>query len=798
MLLLASQQVILRFVFRGFLKRWIATSLAVLALAVALATLLACWRMSSALDTGKPKGTHFEGEPVSLFQYSDDSRLHFFLSPNQIKNLSIELEGSADLVAASGVRALTWTSGAAELPIHVDFVSDNFFAKLGVQFSEGKAAQFSATEDGVVLSAQFLQVNGLSAAPDTIRVGGRVLRVVGVVSEFSGLFDRDSQAWINWHQSSGLLYPPPRSGAAKGLDDGLWFFWTLAIPKAGEQNRFHTLLDGLVQRAEGVEPPFSALVALPGITNQTDLRADADKSQTLYWTMSWLLLIIAALAIGLLIALIRLSRLSSEWTMLRLGAGRTPFFMLGLAYAALPVLLSGALAILLAGIFQRLLLMDPSVAALMAWSAELEPDPLWLQLAVILFGILSICTTFNMLVMRGAGARFGAVVLRTQTGHLDKLFLVFSALIAAAASLTLLIGVLAAQESWAKEREMASAAAENVWFQALSAKEAGASISREQRLQLQAALRINPNIRKTGFAALLPLSGAKIALSEYSVGANTFKLMVNMASSEAIPALNLPLRAGRIYVEGSESEIVLDEDAARLIQAKISPLPVLGAVLRDELGAMVVVVGIVGRVSYTSDLSQAPPVAYLAMPDDQVQLSLVMQGQLKPSDLQQLQEIQRTSAANIKFAEIQSFPLVAERLRERFQARSTLTIATSLCALVVAVFLLSCAGVLRARRRERDYAIRMSLGAQPGKIISHFLKAELTSNFIGALLGICIVIAFNVPARLFLNILTVEQVKVGSMVLLGFCTITVLVLFLAIRPSLTRVALTAKINGGDI
>ena len=788
---------ILRFVLRGFLKRWIATSLAVLALAIALATLLACSRMASALDAGKPKGTYFQGEPVSLFQYSDDSRLHFFLSPNQIKNLSLDLAGSAELIAASGVRALTWTSGTAELPIQVDFVSDNFFSKLGVQFSVGNAAQFSAADDGVVLSALFLRVHGLSVAPDNIRVGGRLLRVVGVVSEFSGLFDRDSQAWINWNQASGLLYPLPRSGAGKGLDDQLWFFWTLAIAKAGEQNRFHALLKGLVQRAAHVEPPFSALVALPGITNQTDLRADADKSQTLYWTMSWLLLVIAALAIGLLIALIRLSRLPSEWTMLRLGAGRVPFFMLGLSYAALPVLLSGVLAILLAGVFQRLLLLDPSVAALMAWSAELEPRALWLELALILFGILFICTTFNMLVMRSAGARFGAVVLRTQTGHLDRLFLVFSGLIAAAASLTLLIGVLAAQESWAKARETAGAAAENVWFQALGTKVDGASISRDQRNQLQAALRLNPNIRQTGFAALLPLSGAKIALSAYTAGANSFKLTVNMASSDAIPALNLPLLAGRIFAEGSESEIVLDEDAARLIQVKISPQPILGAELRDEFGTMVVVVGIVGRVPYTTDLAQAPPVAYLAMPDDQVQLGLILQGQLKPSDLQQLQEIQGTSAASIKFAELQSFTMVAERLRERFQARSTMTIATSFCALIVAVFLLCCAGVLRARRRERDYAIRMSLGAQPGKIISHFLKAELTSNFIGALLGIVIVVVLNLPARLFLNVLSTTQIALGSLVLLGFCAITVLLLFLAVRPSMTRVALSAKINGGE-
>lgn len=80
----------------------------------------------------------------------------------------------------------------------------------------------------------------------------------------------------------------------------------------------------------------------------------------------------------------------------------------------------------------------------------------------------------------------------------------------------------------------------------------------------------------------------------------------------------------------------------------------------------------------------------------------------------------------------------------------------------------------------------MFLGAQPQKIISHFLKTKLTSNFMGALVGIVIVLVFNVPARLFLNVLSAAQTALRSLVLLGFYAITVLLLLPAIRPSLTR------------
>lgn len=776
------------------MQRWLASSLAVLALALALATLLASWRISSALDAGKPKGTQFQGVPVSLFQYSKESRLHFFLSPNQIKNLSLDFAGSAEVVAASGVRALSWTSSGAELPIQVDFVSENFFSVLGIQFSEGSAAQFSNTADSIVLSQRFLQATGLGRAPATIRISGRVLQVVGVVSEFSGLFDRDSHAWINWNQASGLLYPPARSGASNVLDDRLWFFWTLAIATPGQQSRFNTLLAGMVQRGAYVEPPFSGLVALPGITNQTDLRADADKSQTLYLTMSWLLLVIATLAIGLFIALIRLSRLPSEWIMLRLGAGPAPFFLIGLTYVALPVLLSGILAVVFAGIFQRLLLLDPSVSALMAWSAELEPDGLWREFALIMLVIVLFCVAFNMLVMRGAGAHFGAVVLRASLGFLDTLFLLFNSLIAAAAALTLLIGVLAAHESWSNGRKIAGAGTKNVWFQTLSAKTDAQPISRTARAQLQAVLRLNPNIRKTGFATITPLSGAKIALSDYTIGTHAFKLMVNLASSDALAALALPLQAGRTFTEGSENEIVLDEDAAQQMQAKIFPKPVLGAELRDELGGSVVVVGIVGRVGYASDASQAPPMGYISLPHDFAPLRLIIQGQLNASDLRKLEEL---DSATIKFAELESFAGIAARLYERFQARSTITFATSLCALLVAVFLLSCTAVLRARRRAREHAIRLSLGAQPSTIILQFLKKDAASNMIGAAVGICTVVVFDIPSKMHLSCVTAVQINAGCLVFFGFCATTMAVLFFAARSTLTCVSLTARLSSGE-
>lgn len=793
------QPMLLRFVMRGYLRRWFISGLAVLALGIALATSLASWRMGATLSTGQPRGTSFSTRPVSLFQYSSDSRLHFFLSPRQIAYLESDFGGSARVIGASGVRRLDWDDAGTTRSLQADFVSANFFSTLGVGFSEGSAEQFAATEDGVVLSDAFIREHRLETVPADIRISGRRMPVVGVARDFSGLFDHQTQAWVHWAQAEGILYPHPKGGKQASFDDQMWFFWALAVPLSNEQNRFQTLLSALADRGAQIAPPFDRLVAIPGITNQTDLHAQADQSQRLYGLVSMLLLCIAFLSMGLLVTLIRLSRLSSEWTMLRLGAPRYCLLLLPIIYGLIPIAVSALIAVLLVPWLQRLLLLDPSIASLMAASADLLWPSLWREFALTLAVGGVVCTLFNALVMRGAGVHFAATQLRTQSRKLDRLFHCFSGIIAAAAMLTLLVSVLAAGDSMMKSRAIAAASVRDVWFQQIGSAKEAASLSSAQRRQLQVQLAAQiPNAQHTGFVTLRPLSGAKVALSEYSLVQGQVRLMVNAATPDAVAALGLTLKAGRLFAAESSNELVLDEDAAKQIQALIAPRSVLGAQLQDDIGDSATVVGIVANVPYTTDLGQAPALAYQAMPSGQESMTLVIRGPLNEQDLRRLKTRGPAEAFKLKYAEPLAFTVIANTLRRQHQARATLTIITAISALVVVVFVLACASLLRARRRSHDYAVRMALGAPGHRIIGHFLRAELISNAVGAIAGVGLIVLLRIPDRLTLTADTHTQIWTGSMIMLLFLATSLIVLLLAIRPSLSsRSLLTHLQRGGD-
>lgn len=787
----------LRFVVRGYRRRWLVSTLAVLALGIALATSLASWRMGAVLSSGKPRGTSLGTQPFSLFQYSRDSRLHFFLSPRQIRDLELDLAGSAQVIGASGLRATEWDHSGTARPIHVDFVSPNFFSALSVQFLEGQPQSFATTEDGVVLSETFLRDYGLKTAPEQIRIAGRRMQVVGVAREFSGLFDNQTHAWIHWAQAPGILYPITKIEGREEVDDQMWFFWALAIPKPSEVTRFRALLKGAVDRAAQVAPPFDRLVALPGITNQTDLRAEADKSQQLYGTVSLLLLSIAILAMGLLVALIRLSRLSNEWTMLRLGAPRLSVLAMPFLYGFMPILASAILAIVCVPWLDRTLLLDPSISALMTRSADFSGSPFWKEFAWVLLIAGAVCVLFNALVMRGAGLHFGAVQLRTQSQNLDRIFSVFNALIAAAAVFTLAISALAAYESLNKSSAIAAASVQNVWFQEINIAKDGTPLTSEQRRQLQVQLEsLVPSASASGFVTLRPLSGAKMALSEYSAENGQVRMMLNPSSPDAIAAMGQRLMAGRMFTAGAENELVVDEDAARQIQALVAPMPLLGAEIRDDVGDKAIVVGVVSNVSYTTDMGQAPPIAYQAMPSEQKRFLLVMRGALNEADLERLRTRGPSDAFQLKYGEPEQFSAVADQLRSRYRARSMLTIITSVLALVVAALLLTCAGMLRAQRKTHNYAVRVALGAPSHRIVSHFLKAEVGSNLVGGMAAIALILILKIPEKLAIAVVLSTQILVASLSLAVFVATTLVVLFLVIRPLLSTKLLIEKLQVG--
>jgi len=695
---------LLRFVLRGYRRRWMVSALAVFSLAVALSAYLATWRMGASLRSGHPVGTHFVSAPVTIFQYSSESRLHFFLSPLQIRNLHADLDGSAQVIGASGVRRLRWGMGDSASLIGADFVSPQFFSALGVEFLLGSAEEFARTEDGVVLSETFVRQHGLALAPQIVHIGERALRVIGVVRGFDGLFDQQSHAWIHWAQAEGLLYPIRRSPDDTPMaESSLWFFWTLAIPERDQRARFETLMAGLKARKALVEPPFDELHFMPGITNEMHIRVEADQSQLLYEAISGLLLLIAILATAFLTALLRLDRVSSEWTMLRLGAPRVRLFVLPWLYALFPSLAAALLAIVLALWMEHLLQRDPALMMLLNGSARLKDEGMWPGFAIALGAVVLICAAFNALVMRGAGLRFSASALRARTERIDPLLHAFHAAIAAAATFTLAVGLLAASESIARSRALASATLDHVWVQSINPDsnntDPAADLRRKQQARLHAQI---PAIQHSGYVSLTPLQGAMVQQSEFRGPNGGVSLLRNEASADAFAALNLDLLAGRVFAESSQ-EVVVDEDAAKSLQAAVAPAPILGAQIADENGMTWTVVGVVRSLPYRADPTEVSRVIYVPMSTQPISLFLVVRGVLSELDLAVLRDPRFAETRGRQASEPIALRQLADRQRSRQQARSTLTLVTSTCALVVSVFLLACASLLRAKRRARDY-----------------------------------------------------------------------------------------------
>lgn len=751
--------------------------------------------MGASLRSGHPVGTHFNGAPVTVFQYSSDSRLHFFLSPVQIRNLHADLDGSAQVIGASGVRRLPWGIGETANLVGADFVSPGFFSALGVEFVFGTADEFARTEDGVVLSDSFVRHHGLAVTPQVVHIGERALRVVGVVRGFDGLFDQESQAWIHWAQSEGLLYPNRRSPDNTPMaESAMWFFWTLAIPEPGQRARFDTLMAGLKARKALVEPPFDELRVVPGITNEMHVRIEADQSQSLYEAISGLLLLIAALATAFLTALIRLDRVSSEWTMLRLGAPQVRLFVLPWLYALFPLLAAALLAMVLALWIGHLLHRDPALMTLMNGAARLKDEGVWSEFAMTLGAVVLICAAFNAMVMRGAGLRFSASALRARTERLDPLLHAFHAAIAAAATFALAVGLLAASESLARASALASEALDHVWVQSIGSGTDSSDPDADLRQQLQARLRAQiPAAQNSGFVSLTPLQGAMVQASEYRGPNGSVSLLRNEASADAFAALNLDLLAGRVFAESSQ-EAVLDEDAAKSLQAAVAPAPILGAQISDEDGMAWTVVGVVRSLPYRADPTELSRVIYVPMSAQPVSLSLVVRGVLSQHDLAVLRDPRHAEIMGRKVSEPLALSQLADRRRSRHQARSTLTLVTSACALVVSVFLLVCASLLRAKRRARDYAIRLALGATEAHVLSHFLRRELLGNLFGCTLGTVLFMLLNVPERLGLRSALLAQGSIAASVLALFVAASLGVLWLSIRPRLTTRALAPQLQ----
>ncbi len=730
------------YLLRSIRSRALSFTLSVLGLAFALATALAVQRLADLVSSGALAGTHLHGQPVSLFTYASGLDFELFLAPLTIRTVEQRLQGSGELVAASGTRALPGRVGDELETLHVDVVSSRFFESLGVEVQGLPAGQRVLDSGTAVVSQRFLAERRLLRAPEIVEVKGRRLRVIGVAQGFTGLFDHYTDVWVDWWHAPGFVYKEE----ARRYFDYTSFFWTVALPAAGREAEFRTRLQTAISEPEGleIELPFDSLRAVPGITNQTQWRSLADASLDGYQVIALVALCAAVLNLAVWAALMRVSRAREEWTLLSLGLPRGRHLMLRLGYVLVGLIPAWVLAAAFEPLLVSLLSSDSAVHLLLKDAAKSNASFAWLTWLYTGAVSLLVMLAVAHLVERAAGLRFGAPALRETGPVLRSVFRGLTVAMALASCAALMLGYWALSTALARQGELASLDSGNTWTAIARSTDSkgdfGLAGSSERRLLGEQLRQRLPQLETLGFGSLRPFAEGEAPLAAYTLPAEpdtALQLRLNQIEADALGAMGLKLIAGRPLPDtGYALEVLLDQRAAAELARRLGKTTVLGELLRDASSMDFEVVGIVEAMPYNMELSSPIGTAYMRMGSMVPVFHVLMRGAVGAAEVERtLVEQFNTSALRITLEEPQHLPALAERAQARYRARLLFATSTAAVTLLIALMALVSMVSIEARARSHSLAVRACLGARPLNLALHAFSGLLIALGVGAVLG---------------------------------------------------------------
>lgn len=730
------------YLLRSIRSRALSFALSILGLALALASVLSVQRMSDVVGSGALAGTRLHGQPVSVFTYSSGLDFELFLSPLTIRMVEERLDGSGVLVAASGTRAVPGRVSAESETLHVDVVNSRFFESLSVEVHGLPAGQRVLDSGTAVVSQRFLSERNLQAAPESIEVKGRRLRVVGVAQDFTGLFDHYTDIWVDWWHAPGILYD---EDARRHLDYTP-FFWTVALPAEGREAEFRTRLETAISEPEGlsIDPPFDSLRALPGITNQTQWRSQADASLEAYQAIAFVALCAAVLNLAVWAALMRVSRAREEWTLLSLGLPRHKHLMLRLGYVLVGLIPAWVLAAAFEPLFVSLLSSDSAVHLLLKDAAKSDAGFawfVWLQSGGL--ALLAVLVVAH-LVERAAGLRFGAPALRETSPVLRGVFRGLTVAMAVASCAALLLGHWALSTAIARQGELARMDSGSTWTAMVKTTDSkgdfGFADGAERALLAEQLRERLPQIERVGFGTLRPFAEGEGPLASYTLPTSPdtrLHLRLNQIEGDALGAMGLKLVAGRMLPDsGYALEVLLDQRAAADLARRLGKPSVLGELLRDASSMDYEIVGIVEAMPYNMELASPLGTVYQRMGSTVPVFHTLMRGGVSAAEVDPaFAEPFSVSALRLKLEEPQHLPALAERAQARYRARLLFATSTAGVTLLIALLALVSMVVVEARARSHALAVRACLGARPLNLATHAFRGLLIALALGSLLG---------------------------------------------------------------
>lgn len=711
---------------------------AVFGLGVAVGAVLAVARVHDLMSSGYPVGTNIGGEPVSIFMHSSAMKFDFFLSPRQIQGMQEQFADSGQVLGSSGTRSIAVRIDAALGNAYLDVVSPNFFDALGIELSGPAAADWGKADEPVaVVSARLLARLGLDEPPTTIEVGGHLLRVAAVTHQFNGLWDQFTEIWVDWRLGPSLLFPSTNAS----VEDQPWFYWTLAIPQAGQLPEFHERLRHLAERRDLAEPPFDGFRLVPGITNQPEARRLADDSVQLYLSVSLIALLAAAINLACWSALARISKAGDEWTMLCLGLERGKHARFTTVYIIVPVFLALSLGVAVERGFTWLIAIDPSVDELLSRAANLRSGYPWKTLALTGLGSALIGLLVSSIVTRSAGLRFGSSRLAMNSPRLRWVFGGLTAGMSFVSSLAMIVGYGSASSSMQLQRDLSLEKMQDaviVEVRAHTADGKRTTLDADQRHALLADLSGRaPEVRTLGLLSIRPYSAGRFPLTGFSLtpgGDSAISVLLNQADADALDALNVRLLAGRELADIDPfSELLLDAASAATLARVAGVESAIGLRIYDSSSMPYSVAGVVTSMSYTADVARAPSVAYMRMDEVPSSLHVALNGKIGDSRLAAISAASiPLGDAHATFAEPLRVKQIAEQALTRYRARISFCMAAAATSLLVAVLAIASVVLVQTRQRLRQLAIMRCLGADLRKIAWSCSRGIVVSSALGS------------------------------------------------------------------
>lgn len=712
--------------------------LTVLAATIAIAGAFASVRLQRALQEGAPAGTTIFGEPVSIFQHANTNAMDFFLSPRQVMEIDAHFAESGDVIASSGARLVDVSVDAEGYSTAVDFVSPNFFRSLGIKADDGGQI-VDLLPNQVVISEVLLAKFG-GTRPKTILIANRPLEIVAVAKTFAGLWDHETEIWAHWRNAEGVLLPRARDPGKRDVAfERSWFYWTLALPAKEKGAEFHARLKSLEGRNDVAESPFDKLRAIPGVSNQLELRDDAETNLTLYRSGTAMLLLTALLGLSAWSALTRIERIGDERMFTLLGMQRSMRAQLLLGSVLPPIIIAAALAAVVEPYAYQFVSGDATISALLEWTADLTTPYLWPERVAILLLALLTSLALNHMMARSASETNGTrtSMAGKRIGHgFNALMFVLCANAAGSGVLAFSVAAWHAKQRQADDHDLSGVHALQISKSRRAVESPIADRTWRETLRLELP-NVLPSTSSVGFMSPRPYSGARPVLDTLQSASGQVQAMRVETDAAALDALGLKLLAGStIGSDPFETQWVVDRALARQISGSEKPGAAVGRRIRDMSNNEFAVVGVVETIPYRTDLSQSVPVYYAPLSPAPTGLSVVIRRAKGAAPLNVF--IPEASGLEISGGALRAAVSLEQRALESIgkrNARVTLTLVTCMTTLIVSMFVLVAITRVQVQRQRQVLAIRAALGATKTRMASAVFRSSALAWIVGSILG---------------------------------------------------------------